>query len=134
MLNLIRKGLFYVPCTLDLQPHIHRWSCAVCTFEFYHMYRCPVPSDTDSIETASLTSQSSAYFSLTPTLGSVTELSDTTSIESFNEYDFKGKNGVSITCVHCMLFLNTAVTCDVHPHIIYKLNSVGAYCSSPFSV
>lgn len=89
----------------NYSPYIPTWSCAICTLNFYHIYRCHVLSDADSVETASLTSQSSAYFSLTPTLGSVTELSDSTSIESFNEYDFKGKNGVSIACVHCMQLL-----------------------------
>ena len=52
-------------------------------------------TDLDTVETASQTSQSSAYFSLSPTAGSITELSDTASIESYNEYDLKKKNGVS---------------------------------------
>lgn len=97
------------------------------------LHRCTnqVLSDIDSVETASLTSQSSAYFSLTPTLGSVTELSDTTSLDSFNEYDFKGKNGVGIVACNaiskeimckyyhefCRCVLPIYVQCLSTPHI-----------------
>ena len=64
-------------------------------------------TELDSLETASETSQSSAYFSLTPSLGSVTELSDTSSIDSFNEYDTKGKTGVSQWNIYAQYFLQS---------------------------
>ena len=64
-----------------------------------YLHRLPAAPVTDDVlETSSMTSQSSAYCSLTPsTIGSVTELSDTASVDSYNEYDLKKKNGVSCT-------------------------------------
>jgi len=66
--------------------------------------------DFDSLETSSVASGSSAYSSkedsLSPTYGSITELSDVGSMDSFLEYDFKRNQVAKIALafpISCLL-------------------------------
>ena len=89
------KDCFPHQCMIPISLTVSINLCLIWYLTLYTNYRSNHLNgpDYDSLETSSVASGSSAYSSkedsLSPTLGSVTELSDVGSVDSFLEYDIQ---------------------------------------------